>query len=160
MVGRTVLVRPESPSVDELALSVHAVMRSVLHRLHPVLEAEKISMGEFWTLHLVSSLGSARVGTIARHLSVSAPTACAKVDELERSGLLVRHRSESDRRVVELAMTPKGRRVEARVWSRVGVLMGAAARGLPANDVATAIRVFHDVSRRLDELGVAPEARA
>jgi DNA-binding MarR family transcriptional regulator len=151
MVGRAVLLRPESSPVDELALSVHAVMRSVLHRLHPVLEAEGISMGQFWTLHLVSSLGSARVSTVARHLSVSAPTACAKVDELERSGLLVRHRSESDRRVVELAMTPKGRRVEARVWGRLGVLMGAAARGMPGGDVATAVRVFQEVSRRLDE---------
>jgi len=150
MAGRTLLVRPASPAVDELVLSVHAVMKSVLRRLHPALEAEGISMGEFWTLHLVSSVGSARVSTIARHLSVSAPTACAKVDGLERSGLLVRQRSERDHRVVELSMTAKGRRVEARVWHRVGVLMGAAARGLPAEDVSTAIRVFREVNRRLD----------
>ncbi|MGA8302922.1 MAG: MarR family transcriptional regulator [Thermoplasmata archaeon] len=152
MVASTALIRPAASAGDaeELATSVHEVMRSVLHRMHPALETEGISMGQFWALHLVSSLRSASVSTVARHLSVSAPTVCANVDQLEAAGLVTRHRSERDRRAVALLLTAKGRRVEARVWTRIGRLMGDAARDLPRADVATAVRVFREMNRSLD----------
>jgi MarR family transcriptional regulator, organic hydroperoxide resistance regulator len=149
-----------SGDADQLVVSVHEVMRSVLHRAHPVLEAEGISMGQFWALHLVSSLGSASVSSVARHLSVSAPTVCVKVDELEAAGLLARRRSQRDHRAVELTLTPKGRKVESRVWSRIGRLMAEAAVDLPPEDVATSVRVFRELSRRLGPTDAQPGAAA
>lgn len=152
MVATPALIAREETSrgAEQLVGSVHEVMRSVLHRIHPTLEAEGISMGQFWALHLVSSLRAASVSTVARHLSVSAPTVCANVDLLEAAGLVARHRSERDRRAVDLSLTPKGRKVEARVWARIGRVMTEAAGGLPPRDVATAVRVFQELSRELD----------
>jgi MarR family transcriptional regulator, organic hydroperoxide resistance regulator len=154
MVATAALARrgASTPDAEQLVASVHEVMRSVLHRVHPTLEAEGISMGQFWALHLVSSLRTASVSTVARHLSVSAPTVCASVDQLEAAGLVVRERSARDRRAVELSLTAKGRRVESRVWSRVGQLMAEAAGDLPPEDVATAVRVFQELNRRLDPI--------
>jgi MarR family transcriptional regulator, organic hydroperoxide resistance regulator len=149
---------PRGP--EQLVASVHEVMRSVLHRVHPALEAEGISMGQFWALHLVSSLRSASVSTVARHLSVSAPTVCANVDQLEASGLVTRHRSERDHRAVDLSLTPKGRKVESRVWARIGRVMAEAAEDLPPHDVATAVRVFQELSRRLERFDAAPREGA
>lgn len=117
-------------------------------------------MGQFWALHLVSSLGSASLSSVARHLSVSAPTVCAKVDELEAAGLLARARSQRDHRAVELTLTPKGRKVESRVWSRIGRLMTEAAVDLPPGDVTTAVRVFRELSRRLGPADARPGAAA
>ncbi len=156
MVAAAALLRPASPDVEALVRSIHDVTRAVLHRAHPALEAEGLSMGQFWALHLVSSLGSARVSLVAQHLAVSAPTLCAKVDELERAGLLARHRSERDHRVVELSLTPKGRRVEARLWRRISTIVRSAAGDLPAADVATSVRVFRALSRQLDAAPVRP----
>jgi len=151
MVATALAPRTASPSdAEQLVACVHEAMGSVLHRVHPTLEAEGISMGQFWALHLVSGLRSASVSTVARHLFVSAPTVCANVDQLEAAGLLIRHRSERDHRAVELSLTPKGRRVESRVWGRIGRLMAEAAQDLPPEDVATAVRVFLALSRRLD----------
>ena len=107
-------------------------------------------MGQFWSLHLVSSLGSASVSTVARHLAISAPTVCGNVDTLEAAGLITRHRSERDRRAVELSLTPKGRRVEARIWARIGQLVADAGGALPSEDLATAVRVFRELHRQLD----------
>ena len=153
MVASALLARRETAAGDQLVNSVHDVMKSVLRRAHPTLEEAGISMGQFWTLHLISSLGSVQMSTVARHLALSAPTVCAKVDELEDAGLVVRQRSERDRRAVELSVTAKGRRVEARVWAGIGGLMGEAARELPPGDVATAVRVFQELHRRLDSPG-------
>jgi len=155
MVATAALVHREAshPEAEQLVASVHEVMRSILHRIHPALEAEGISMGQFWALHLVSSLRAASVSTVARHLSVSAPTVCANVDQLEAAGLVTRHRSERDRRAVDLSLTPKGRRVESRVWARIGRVMAGAAEELPPEDVATAVRVFRELNLRLDAGG-------
>ena len=155
MVATSALVHrePASRDAEQLVASVHEVMRSLLHRVHPALEAEGISMGQFWALHLVSSLRQASVSTVARHLSVSAPTVCANVDQLESAGLVTRHRSERDHRAVELSLTAKGRKVETRVWGRIGQLMAGAAEDLPPEDVATAVRIFQQLNHRLEANG-------
>jgi len=155
MVATAALARrgPSPLDAEELVASVHEVMRSVLHRMHPALEAEEISAGQFWALHLISTLRSASVSTVARHLSVSAPTVCANVDQLEAAGLVTRHRSDRDRRAVDLSLTAKGRKVESRVWGRIGELIAEVAEELPPEDVATAVRVFREMNRRLDASG-------
>jgi MarR family transcriptional regulator, organic hydroperoxide resistance regulator len=152
MVGAALLARrAASPGPgDQLVGSVHDAMKAVLRHAHPALEAERISMGQFWALHLVSSLQPASLSTVARHLSISAPAVCEKIDQLESAGLVVRHRSERDRRAVELSLTAKGRKVESRIWARIGDAMNEAAEDLPAEDVATAVRVFRELNRRLD----------
>lgn len=145
-----------SRDAEDLIVSVHDVIRTVLRRAHPALEAEGISMGQFWALHLVSSLRSASLSTVARHLNVSAPTVCANIDQLEAAGLVTRHRSERDRRAVDLSLTAKGRKVESRVWSRIGEVMAEATRELPPEDVAAAARVFRELTRRLEEREPTP----
>jgi len=145
-------VRAAAPAVEpeDLVSSVHEVMGSVLRRIAPTLEEEGITMGQFWALHLVSSLGQTSLTAVARHLSVAPPTVCGNVDHLVRAGFVSRHRSERDRRAVELSLTPAGRRVEARIWRAVGEVMHSATEDLPEEDVATATRVFRELRGRLD----------
>ncbi|MGC2204935.1 MAG: MarR family transcriptional regulator, partial [Thermoplasmata archaeon] len=156
MVASAALAPRTSAGAEELVSSVHEVMRSVLHRIHPTLDAEGISMGQFWALHLVSSLRSTSLSEVARHLFVSAPTVCANIDQLEAAGLVTRHRSERDHRAVELSLTPKGRRVEARVWGRMARMMTDVAEDLPREDLATAVRVFREMGQRLDAADPGP----
>jgi DNA-binding MarR family transcriptional regulator len=144
----------ENPATD-LVDSVHEVMGAVLRRVAPALEEEGITMGQFWALHLVSSLGQTSLSAVARHLSVAPPTVCAKVDDLVRAGFVFRHRSEKDRRTVELTLTPAGRRIEARIWRAVAQTMQSATLDVPVRDLATATRVFREVRTRLDRDGVA-----
>ena len=145
----------EANDVVQLVDLVHNLLRATLHHLHPTLAKEGITMGQFWAIHLVSSLEAASVSSVARHLGVSAPTVCANIDQLEAAGLVRRHRSERDRRAVELSLTPRGRKVEARVWGEVARVMSEAARGLPGADLAAAVRVFRAVERRLEPHGSA-----
>jgi DNA-binding MarR family transcriptional regulator len=135
---------------EDLVGSVHEVMGSVLRRIAPTLESEGITMGQFWALHLVSSLGRTSLTSVARHLSVAPPTVCGNVDQLVRSGLVARHRSERDRRAVELSLTAAGRRAEARIWRAVGEVMGSATRDVSREDIVTATRVFRELRTRLD----------
>jgi DNA-binding MarR family transcriptional regulator len=150
-------VSPAARMVDAgpegLAGSVHDVMRSILRRLQPALEAEGISMGQFWGLHAISTLGPSSVNSVAHQLMVAPPTACANVDTLERAGLIERRRSVEDRRVVEVALTRKGRETEARIWRAIGEAMRHGTRDLPPGEIAVAARVFRHVVERLESDG-------
>jgi DNA-binding MarR family transcriptional regulator len=154
MTATAALLPPRSTG-DELVDSVHLVMQSMVRRASPALEAERISMAQFWALHMLSSLEVRPLTAVARRLGVSLPTLCAKVDELEAAGLVARQRSTTDRRVVEVSLTAKGRRAEARVWSWIGKQMNAAVRDLSRDDIAAAIRVFQTVHTKL-EANAAP----
>jgi DNA-binding MarR family transcriptional regulator len=143
-------VRPESTEVPQLIDLVHQVLQASLRRLHPTLAKEGITMGQFWAIHTVSSLESASLGTLAHYLGVSSPTVCANVDQLEAAGLVRRQRSERDRRAVELSLTPRGRKVETRVWREIARVSYEAGRDLDTEDVAAAVRVFREVARRLE----------
>jgi DNA-binding MarR family transcriptional regulator len=143
----------KSNDVVQLVGLVHGVVRSSLHHLHPTLAKERITMGQFWAIHTVSSLEAASVSTVARYLGVSAPTVCANLDQLEAAGLVRRHRSERDRRAVELSLTPRGRRVETRVWDAITRVMAKAARRSSPADVAAAVRVFREITLELEPTG-------
>jgi len=144
------LERPPPANVTALIDLVHEVLSGSLRRLHPTLAKEGITMGQFWAIHTVSSLESASVSTVARYLGVSLPTVCWNIDQLEEAGLVRRERSERDRRAVELSLTPRGRRVESRVWAEIGRTMSEAGRDLSPEDVAAAVRVFREVALRLE----------
>jgi MarR family multiple antibiotic resistance transcriptional regulator len=148
--ARPLRTAPAASEPEDLVGSMHEVMGAVLRRMAPTLEEEGITMGQFWALHLVSSLGQASLTSVARHLSVAPPTVCAKVDELVRAGFVARHRSETDRRSVELSLTPAGRRVEVRIWRAVAQVMASVTADLPRSDLATTTRVFREIRERLD----------
>jgi len=145
----------DSEEIVRLVVVVDGIIRSSFHRLHPILEEDGITMGQFQTLHVVSRLEGASVGEVARHLGVSAPAVCASVDELEERGLVRRRRSEQDARTVELSVTSRGRKVEARAWRKVAHVMSETVRGLPKADVVIAVGVFEEIVRRFEAEAVA-----
>ena len=153
---------PHEPSAEaaELARSIHDIILSVFRQIQPTVEAEQISKGQFLAMHVLSSMKSASVSDVARQLAVKAPTVCVTVDQLEEAGLVTRHRSARDHRTVEVSLTPKGRKVEARVWARIGRRIAEAASDLPADDLAAAIRAFRELNRRLDLKPDGPGAEA
>lgn len=149
--SRAVTVDPPTTGAPErLAAAVHDAMRSILHRLQPVLEREGISMGQFWGLHAISSLGPTSVNSMAHRLLVTPPTACASVDTLVRAGLIERRRSETDRRRVEVALTRRGREAESRIWQEIARAMRDGTRGFSRHEIELAERVFRSLVDRLE----------
>lgn len=71
----------------------------------------------------------ATIGDLAGHLNVREPTITATVDRLEREGLVIRTRSDEDRRVVRVTLTKAGAKTVAslvpNVADRVSGFVGA-----------------------------------
>jgi MarR family transcriptional regulator, organic hydroperoxide resistance regulator len=135
----------------ELLDSIHDATQAVLARIAPALEAEGLTPCTFWTLYRLGPGGEDHAGAIARRLQISMPSVTQSVDQLVDSGLVSRRRSEADRRVVLLEITPAGRRLLTRVIRRIDERLDPEVHRLPTADVRTAARVLRDVAARLRE---------
>lgn len=67
-----------------------------------------------------------RVGTVARAVGMSLPSASRLIRRLERDGLVTTERDEADRRATLVKLTPKGHRLRDRVVARRRALMEEA----------------------------------
>jgi DNA-binding MarR family transcriptional regulator len=74
-----------------------------------------LTTSQVHVLKLMAHNGSHQVGEIADFLGVSPPAATRNIDKLEHHGLVVRAPCEDDRRATLLSVSPKGRRLVARL---------------------------------------------
>jgi len=80
---------------------------------HRIRAAAGVSMAEYEVLFRLSHAGGKpmQMAQIATQL-IASPSGTTRIaDRLDRDGLITRHTPEDNRRVVEINLTPKGRRV-------------------------------------------------
>ncbi len=85
--------------------------------------------GTQWHALLHVHLGCDTVAGCAREMQTDAGAMTRMLDRLEAKGLLVRERSCSDRRVVNLALTPRGVEVAAQIPHVLSEVLNAHLRG-------------------------------
>jgi DNA-binding MarR family transcriptional regulator len=73
----------------------------------------QLTFPQFKLLKLVAMAGAQTLGDVAAFLGVSNPAASKAVDKLVRRGLLGRSEGETDRRAIQLSLTPASRRLLA-----------------------------------------------
>jgi DNA-binding MarR family transcriptional regulator len=101
----------------EIAGDTLAHIRRIIHRIHAQSAAIEASVGvtgpQFWAMReLVPE--PLPVGAIAERLAIHKATAGRLVDRLVRKKLVTARRSGSDRRVVVVELTAKGRKLASR----------------------------------------------
>lgn len=79
---------------------------------------------------------------MSRVLSYDTGSMTRMLDRLERKGFLVRQRSQSDRRVVELALTEQGRDAAQQLPALVAAEMTDQLRGFAAEEIAMLVSLL------------------
>jgi DNA-binding MarR family transcriptional regulator len=119
-------------------------------RLRKELGPLGITGGQASLLWSIRSKPGVGVRELAEGEGVSTPAMTAYVDRLEAAGLVVRRRSESDRRRVELALTDAGMRVLRSARTRRTAWLAARLRRLEPAELA-AVEAALSALRRLVE---------
>lgn len=102
---------PDGTSLTDVELA--ARLRMTLGRLNRRVRQygpQTLSSSQASTLASVEALGPVRLGDLAAHEGVTAPTQSRLVGSLEQQGLLRRMPDSGDRRATLLAITVQGRR--------------------------------------------------
>ena len=104
-------MEPQLSIEDEIVAALRRIIRAVdLHSRHLV-DDVGLTWPQLATLRAAQRLGPCAIGVLARAVHLGQATLTGIVQRLQRAGYLERSPHERDRRSVNVAITPAGRRV-------------------------------------------------
>lgn len=152
--------RSISPDEQSLVAAIQDVARVLKAWIGAEMRREGLTGPMFWALHEVASAGPITVGQLGGACGVTSAMASQVADDLERAGLLARTRSSTDRRVVMVETTAKGRALQRSIWTRVGMKIMEPLRESDPRDVAVAARLLQRLAQGAVDRVAMEEARA
>lgn len=115
-------------------------------------EFDGISLGQLRVLRALQRDGAMPVNQLATAAMASPPSVTQMLDALEERELVVRTRSDADRRIVTVDLTPKGRsRAELR-RAAVRAQLEQSFADVPPDDLARGAEVLRRLAAYLDAL--------
>lgn len=94
---------------NSVAYLMRKVMSSIRTQADAQLAAQDLTYAQWLPLFKISLSDQTTVASLARDLETDPASMTRALDRLEAKGLVLRQRSNTDRRVVQLALTPDGR---------------------------------------------------
>jgi len=136
---------PENDPHRMICRQLKLVTSSLVRRVDLHMQPLELT-GMQWEPLLMLWLGRAdTVAGLARVIQMGDASMSRMLDRLEEKDLVRRERSDSDRRVVHLHLTPKGRRVANRIWPIVVDGMHVHLEGFKKEELA----LFNDFLSRM-----------
>jgi DNA-binding MarR family transcriptional regulator len=136
--------------------SIGHLLRQALASLSRAAEAEMKLCGltsvQWAPLMMIARGGHPTAASLARDLNTDTGAMTRMLDRLEAKGLLTRRRSETDRRVVELALTELGRQTTEQIPLHLARVYNSHLGGFTAPE----FEQFKGFLRRLAHNGVGP----
>jgi DNA-binding MarR family transcriptional regulator len=108
-----------------------------------------LSLGQYTGLRYIAANEPVRISALARCVTISRPTATAFVDRMERKGWVLRIRSEEDRRVIGLRLTPKASRLLWTLETEHAEFLARALARLPRGRRREVVTWLGEVDRAL-----------
>ncbi len=101
---------------------------SATHHINAHLHAVGLTISQFGVMEALYHLGTLSVGQLGEKILKSSGNMTTVVDNLERRGLVSRHRRTDDRRCIEVSLTADGRSLVQRILPQhiEGVVMTMA----------------------------------
>ena len=100
---------------DSVGYLMRKVMSSIRTQADAQLSIHDLTYAQWLPLFKISRCEQTTVASLARDLETDPAAMTRALDRLEAKGLVLRERSTTDRRVVQLALTPEGDKVAAQV---------------------------------------------
>ncbi len=113
-------IRYQGSENTRLALDAFVKLSRAADSLHNLLsrklEKTGLTLSQFGVLEALYHLGPMRQCHLAHKLLKSGGNLTRVIDNLERDGLVKRHREKADRRAYQIHLTPKGKKLIAEIF--------------------------------------------
>ncbi len=116
---------------------------AVTDRFGETLVQESLTVPMWRVLAVLLHDGSQRIGDLAELTSIEISTLSRLVGSMQRRGFLTRKRAQADARVVNVALTTRGRAITERLLPVAIALEETLVGPLPAGEVAELKRLLH-----------------
>jgi DNA-binding MarR family transcriptional regulator len=111
--------------------------------------AQDLTFGQMRLLFLLSKHGPSPVSRVAEWLDVGLPATSGIVDRVERHGLVARQHRQDDRRVVECALTDKGRQLIEEIGGMRREMIRETVEVLSDEELADFARLIRTILERI-----------
>lgn len=102
------------------------------------------------SLHALGAQGELTAGQLAKSADLNPASVTAMLDQLEQAGIVARRRSETDRRVTNVSLTPHGRELLDAKTAKWTALWSERLASYSDDELATAARVMRDMAAMFD----------
>jgi DNA-binding MarR family transcriptional regulator len=120
----------------------------------------EFSKSEIFTMLLVDKHGEIIMSKIADYINVSMSTANGIVERLVKSGHLTRDRSDSDRRIVLIRLTDKGKKIIDQLKSTIFEYVQLIYEALDDEERKVIFKVFQKILDILNQKGLKSSVEA
>jgi DNA-binding MarR family transcriptional regulator len=142
---------PLGEFADRLHAVMFPVMKGFLCREREFLDREKLTHVQFVVLFLLSHEGSLTMTKISSFMGVSMATTTGIVARLVNCGLVKRALAPADRRLVFIALTPKGLDIIGKMVKEKKKLYKEIFARISEKDRASYLKVFYAINDILQE---------
>lgn len=131
------MINAPTDTALELANDLRPVVLRVARQLRKETEQFGVTSRQATLLYLVQQSPGLTLRALAEAEAISAPALSGHIDRLESAGLLVRVRSEVDRRRVGLELTSEGNRLLRSIRERRTAWLAEQLEGLKPEELRT-----------------------
>ncbi|MCK5582026.1 MAG: MarR family transcriptional regulator, partial [Candidatus Omnitrophica bacterium] len=101
---------------EEVSVLMPVIARKILLKFF---QTTSLSQTQIFTIMTLSKKSPCQLNELSQRLQIAAPTVTGIVDRLEKSGYVKRTRDKGDRRVVNVDLTAKGKRIARKLKKTV-----------------------------------------
>jgi len=120
-------------------------LEQIKHLANPPEPEIEVSRLELFAILLLKQAKTCNMGTLAKGLSVPMSTATGIAERLEKKGLILRTKSEEDRRAIILQLQTKGEELVAKYFQHIGALIA----GWKSNLTPEEFEIFSILLRKM-----------
>lgn len=142
---------PDKPHVDAIVETL-VYLYTESRRLTKHLAREFGLTGpQLTVIKLLEQIGDLSLSNLSARIKTQNSTVTGIIDRMEREGLVKRERSEEDRRIVYIRLSPKGRKLAASIAVEPMEIFRGALGSLPRKDIEELFRILGAVQTRVRE---------
>ena len=126
-----------SGAISEIMQSLRQIFRAIQDYSQEVSKKFGITGPQLWALKIISTDARLSLGELTKKMYLHPSTVSGVVDRLEKKGYAARDRGLKDRRVVTVALTPKGKRLIKKAPNPIQGKMVHGLRKLEARELTS-----------------------
>lgn len=137
--------------VDDFQTAFWAAKRAMANASEAAFGRHGVRAGQQYILMTLWDEDCLAPGELARRLGLSTPTVTRAATRMEAAGLLTRQPHPTDRRLVRLCLTPRGRSLQRAIDREMADLTERALRPLEPTERTAFIRYLNQLRRSLTD---------
>jgi DNA-binding MarR family transcriptional regulator len=147
------MIKPISrdTAITEIMQSLRRIFKAIQDYSYDVSDKFGTTGPQLWALKTISQNESLPLGELGRRMYLHPSTITGLIDRLEKKGLVERERDQTDRRVIKLALTSKGKGLVKRAPNPIQGKMIYGLRKLRRKELNS---IHHSVQKLVEVMEV------